>query len=231
MAQVTACALFGGVWRRVASGAMDEIAPGILHWTTFHDGIGQTVHSHLHTPSGAIFDPRLPEGGVEALADAVLPQVILLSNRHHLRHAAEVADAYGVPIRVHESGLHEFAGDDVEVTGFAYGEEVATGVRALELGSLTPEDAVFRIEPTEGPAALLFADGLIHQDGELSFVPDFLMGDDPDAVKRGLLDGLERLLEEADPFDILLFAHGAPIEADGRAALQAFVERTKTKTS
>lgn len=203
---------------------MDEIAPGILHWTTFHEGIGQTVHSHLHTPSGAIFDPRLPEGGVEALADAVLPQVILLSNRHHVRHAADVSEAYGVPIKVHESGLHAFDGDEVDVTGFAYGEEVATGVKALELGALTPEDAVFRIEPTEGPAALLFADGLIHQDGELSFVPDSLMGDDPDAVKRGLVNGLQRLLDEAAPFDILLFAHGAPIREGGRDALAAFVE-------
>lgn len=207
---------------------MDEIAPGLLHWTTFHDGIGQTVHSHLHTPSGAIFDPRLPEGGVEALADAVLPQVVLLSNRHHLRHAAEVADVYGVPIKVHESGLHEFAATDgLDVSGFAYGAEVAPGVKALELGALTPEDAVFRIEPTEGPAALLFADGLIHQDGELGFVPDGLMGENPDEVKRGLTEGLQRLLDESEPFDILLFAHGAPIRSGGRDALAEFVDAAR----
>lgn len=207
---------------------MDEIAPGILHWTTFHDGIGQTVHSHLHTPSGAIFDPRLPEGGVEALADAVLPQVVLLSNRHHLRHAESVAEAYGVPIRVHEAGLHEFEGDEaVNVTGFAYDDEVAPGVTALELGALTPEDTVFRIEPTEGPAALLFADGLIHQDGEISFVPDSLMGDDPDEVKQGLTTRLAELLDDAEPFDILLFAHGSPIRDGGRAALSEFVEEAQ----
>ena len=203
---------------------MDEITPGILHWTTFHEGIGQTVHSHLHTASGAIFDPRLPEGGVEALADAVLPRVVLLSNRHHLRHGAAIAEAYDVPIRVHRSGLHEFDGaEQPHVDGFDYGEEVAPGVTALELGALTPEDAVFRIEPEEGPAALLFADGLIHQDGVLGYVPDSLMGDDPEDVKRGLDAGLRRLLDESEPFDILLFAHGSPIRSGGRDALAAFV--------
>lgn len=205
---------------------MDEITPGILHWTTFHEHIGQTVHSHLHTRSGAIFDPRLPEGGVEALADAVLPQVVLLSNRHHLRHAEAVADAYGIPIRVHASGLHEFEGSSKpDVEGFAYGEEVAPGVTALELGALTPEDTVFRIEPEEGPAALLFADGLIHTDGELTFVPDSLMGDDPEDVKLGLVRNLGRIVDDAAPFDILLFAHGAPIATGGASALAAFVDR------
>jgi hypothetical protein len=134
----------------------------------------------------------------------------------------------GVPIRVHESGLHEFDGAHApNVTGFAYDEEIAPGVTALELGALTPEDTVFRIEPTDGPAALLFADGLIHQDGEISYVPDGLMGDDPDAVKHGLTDRLAELLDEAEPFDILLFAHGAPIRRGGRDALAEFVDETR----
>lgn len=207
---------------------MDEVIPGILHWTTFHEGIGQTVHSHLHTPSGAVFDPRLPEGGVEALAAAVLPTVVLLSNRHHLRHAQAVAEAYGVPIKVSEPGLHEFQGaGKPAVTGFAFGEEVAPGVTALELPALTPEDTVFRIASSDPDVlpALLFADSLIHHDGELAYVPDFLMGDDPETVKQGLTAGLRRLLDEAAPFDTLLFAHGVPIASGGRDRLAAFLER------
>lgn len=204
---------------------MDEIAPGILHWTTYHEGIGQTVHSHLHTPSGAIFDPRLPEGGVDALASAVLPTVVLLSNRHHLRHATQIADAYGVPIKTSELGLWEFEGDGgPAVEGFAFGDEVADGVRALELGAITPEDTVFRIQPEgDAPAALLFADGLVHSDGDLAYMPDGLLGDEPQAVKEALTDHLTRLLSEAAPFDTLLFAHGAPIATGGKDALEAFL--------
>ncbi len=200
---------------------MDNVTDELLHWATFHDGIQQTVHSHLHIPSGAVFDPLLPEGGVEALAAAALPGDVLLSNRHHLRHAAQLAEAYGSTIRCHEAGLHAFTGpDSPDVEGFAFGEEVVPGVLALELGVLTPEDTVFRIQT--GPGALLFADGLIRQDGELCFVPDFLMGDDPEGVKAGLRERLATLAQR-DDFDILLFAHGEPVREGGRDALQRFL--------
>lgn len=200
---------------------MDEVIDGVLHWATFHDGIGQTVHSHLHVDSGAVFDPRLPEGGADALSAAALPSVVLLSSRHHLRHAPEVAETYGIPIRCHEAGLHAFTGAGAPaVEGFAYGDEVADGVTALELGVLTPEDTVFHI--AGGSGALLFADGLIRSDGELMFVPDSLMGDDPEAVKRGLLDRLQALAER-DDFDVLLFAHGEPVRSEGRQALRDFL--------
>lgn len=200
---------------------MDEVFPGLLHWTTYHDGIGQTVHSHMHLASGAVFDPRLPDGGADALGAAGLPSVVLLSNRHHLRHSVELADAYGIPIRCHTAGLHEFDGAGrPDVSGFAVGDEVAAGVQALELGVLTPEETVFRI--SEGPGALLFADSLMRQDGELMLVPAGLRGDDPDAVEEGLRDRLQTLAEGED-FDVLLFAHGEPIRSGGKSALQTFL--------
>ncbi|MCW3040008.1 MAG: hypothetical protein JWM31_1913 [Solirubrobacterales bacterium] len=200
---------------------MDEVIDGVLHWATYHEGIGQTVHSHMHLASGAIFDPLLPEGGAEALGAAGLPSVVLLSNRHHLRHAAVLAETYGIPIRCHEAGLHAFTGAGApDVEAFAFGDEVAPGVRATGLGALTPEETVFRIDA--GPGALLFADGLIRRDGELMFVPDQLLGEDPETVKRELRSGLTRLLG-GDQFDTLLFAHGEPLRAGGRQALEAFL--------
>lgn len=201
---------------------MDEVIPGVRHWTALHPGIGMTVHSHLHVPSGAVFDPLLPDGTrPRDLADAVEPTVVLLSNRHHLRDGRRIADEFGVPIRCHEAGLHAFTGADApDVEGFAYGDEVAPGVAALELGALTPEDTVFRLDG--GPGALLFADGLTRPAGELEFVPDGLMGDDPASVRRGLLARLA-VLAERDDFDTLLFAHGDPLAHGGRDALRAFV--------
>jgi hypothetical protein len=56
----------------------------------------------------------------------------------------------------------------------------------------------------------------------LSFVPDELMGEDPEAVKRGLLAAFARLLEL--DFDALLLAHGDPVPRGGKAALRRFVE-------
>jgi len=199
---------------------MNEVLPGVLHWTTQHERIGQPVHSHFAVESAALIDPRMPAGGVDEVAQYGRPDRILLSNRHHLRHSECFADAFNCPIRCHEAGLHEF-GDGPEVQGFRFGEEVAPGIRALEMGALTPEDTVFHL--TAGPGALLFADGLIRgRDGALAFVPDGLMGDDPEGVKRGLTESLRRLLEE--DFDALLFAHGEPMADGGHDALRRFVD-------
>jgi hypothetical protein len=200
---------------------MDEVLPGVLHWTTFHAAIGQPVHSHFFVEGSALFDPRVPEdGGMEEVARHGRPDAVLLSNRHHLRHAEAFAERFECPIRAHRSGLHEFAGDGPDVQPFEYGDEVAPGVVALEVGALTPEDTAFRI--AAGPGALLFADALIRDGGgELTYVPDGLMGDDPAGVRRELTAALTRLLEQ--DFDALLFAHGEPVAAGGRARLEAFV--------
>ena len=64
------------------------------------------------------------------------------------------------------------------------------------------------------------ADALVREppDGEPGFVPDDLIGDDPEAVKAGLRAGFARLAELAP--QTLLLAHGLPIVGDGQATLQ-----------
>ncbi len=96
---------------------------------------------------------------------------------------------------------------------------MAPGVRALELGAITPEDTVLHIQA--GHQALHFGDGLIRYDGEIGFVPDELIGDDPEGVKARTIERLRALLHE--DFDALLFAHGDPVPRGGRDALEAFV--------
>jgi hypothetical protein len=198
---------------------MDEVLPGVLHWTTFHEGIGAPVHSHFFVEGCALFDPRVPDEGLEEVARHGRPEVVLLSNRHHLRHAERFAERFDCPIRAQRSGLHEFA-DGPEVQPFDFGDKVAPGVRALEVGALTPEDTAFHV--AAGAGVLLVADALIRTDaGELSYVSDPLMGDDPAAVRAGLTAALGRLLDEE--FDALLFAHGAPIARGAKDRLGAFL--------
>jgi hypothetical protein len=48
------------------------------------------------------------------------------------------------------------------------------------------------------------------------------MGDDPEADRKGILDGLARLSAELD-FKHLLFAHGTPIADEGHERLREFV--------
>jgi hypothetical protein len=191
---------------------MNEIAPGVLDWTAFRDTIGQDVHSHYVTEPGVLIDPMPPNGG---LPDE--PRLVVLTNRHHLRYAAD----YDCPVRCHEAGLHEFEGGDVEVQGFAFGDELAPGVRALEVGVLCPEETALHIAAGDG--VLAFADAVIRgRDGGLTFVSDYLLGDDPEAVKSGLRGAFARLLEEQE-FDALLLAHGDPSPSGGRAELERLV--------
>jgi len=196
-----------------------EILPGIQHWTAFHEGIGIDVSSYYVPAARALIDPMSPPGGIDALAALPEPQVILLTNRHHYRHSAPFAERYGCPVRCHESGLHEFEGGS-DVTGFSFGDEVAPGVTALELGAICPDDSVLHLRL--GAGVLAFADGLVHWGGgKVGFVPDRFMGDDPEGVKRALRISLTRLLEPE--FDALLFAHGDPIPRDGKQVLRAFL--------
>jgi len=61
---------------------------------------------------------------------------------------------------------------------------------------------------------------LTRKQGSIGFVRDELIGDDPEAVKRGLARAFEGLLEL--DFDHLLFAHGEPLVGGGKAALREF---------
>ena len=191
---------------------MQEIAPGLLDWTAFREAIGNTVHSHYVAAPGVLIDPMPPDGELPGA-----PRLVVLTNRHHLRHAAE----YDCPIRCHEAGLHQFEGAEFEVRGFAFGDELAPGVRALEVGVLCPEETALHIAAGDG--FLAFADAIVRDDdGNLAFVSDHLLGDDPEQVKAGLRDSFARLLDEQD-FDGLLLAHGDPTPSGGRAELERFV--------
>jgi glyoxylase-like metal-dependent hydrolase (beta-lactamase superfamily II) len=199
---------------------MDEVLPNVFHWTRVHENLRAPVHSYYVADRLLLIDPMEPEDGLDAVAGLGdgAPERIVLTVRHHLRHAERFAERFGCDIVAHEAGLHAFAGGP-EVTGFAFGEEVAPGVTALELGALTPEDTVLHIRA--GRHGLHFGDGLIRHDGALGFVPDRLMGDDPQAVKQRTFERLRTLLEE--DFDALLFAHGEPLAPGGRDALVEFI--------
>jgi hypothetical protein len=194
---------------------MEEVLPGVWHWKARHPRIGIEVSSHWVPEAGAVIDPLMPNEGIEAFA-ASPPDRVLLSNRHHLRHAERFAQEHACTIHCSEPGLHEFEGGP-EVHGFAFGEEVAPGVEALEVGAICPDESAFLIRDA---GALLIADGIIRYGEQLSFVPDNLLGEDPEGVKRGLRESYSRLLDR--DFDSLLFAHGDPVIGGGKQALREF---------
>lgn len=199
---------------------MQEIAPGVVHWQTYHDMIHAEVSSYMLVAGGVLLDPRAPDEGFDALAARFgEPRTVILTNRHHYRDSAELVARFGVTVHCHEAGMHRFT-DGEPVTPFAFGDELPGAAVAYEVGAITPEETAVWFAD-EG--ALAFADGLVRMppDGPLGFVPDELLGDDPDEVKRGLETALRELLPLSP--EHLLLAHGLPVVGDGRRALAQFV--------
>jgi hypothetical protein len=198
---------------------MEEIGPGIHHWKAVHPNIGVEVSSYFVEPAATLVDPLLPPEGIEWFRSRRAPERVVLTNRHHYRHSDRFQAEFGCPVMASEPGLHEFS-DGRDVEGFAFGDQLAEGITAHEVGAICPDEAALHIEIGNGFLAI--ADGLINYDG-LGFVPDNLIGDDPEGVKEGLRDSYRRLLSLE--FDGLMCAHGDPMPSGGKEALREFVGR------
>lgn len=198
---------------------MEEIVDGVWHWSTLHEGIGHPVHSYLVVDGeeGIVIDPRVPDGGIDRLAEAARPAHALLTNRHHYRHSGQLHEQHGTTVWCHRNGMHEFTGGE-EVEAFEFGQALPGRFVALEVGVLCPEETALHHRERR---LLALGDSVIREDGELAFVPDVHMGDDPEAVKDGLRAALRGLLDR--DFAHLLLAHGDPVVGGGKEVLRAFV--------
>jgi hypothetical protein len=198
---------------------MREVIDGVYHWTAVHPNTGMEASSYYVEPARTLIDPMAPDEVVEWLSGlAERPERIVLTNRHHYRDSDRLRSEFGCPVLCQRAGLHEFEGGP-DVDGFAFGDDLAPGVKALEVGILCEEETALHID--SGSGGLSFADGVINY-GRLGFFSDGLLGQDPELVKSGLRDAYARLLDRR--FDALLFAHGDPIPDGGKDALREFVE-------
>lgn len=201
---------------------MHEIAPGLVHWSAPHPRIDQDVDSFLLAERGVVLNPMLPPDGLEPLRTGPAPPTdVVLTNRLHVRDTAAFVEAFGCGLHVPQAGVEEVRARGLDPHGYAPGDALPGGMTALEVGAISPDEAALHIP---WASAIAFADGLVREggaDGPLSFVPDSLIGDDPPAVKRGLLDAFERLADLGPRH--LLLAHGHPVVGDGEGALRDFV--------
>ena len=189
---------------------MDEILPGVLHWTARHPAIEADVSSYYVAASQALIDPLVEGREVDALGPV---SHVICTIGLHGRSTTE----FGVPVSVPVEGLHRWEDRDADLAPYEDGDEVAPGIRAHRVGGIAPDDYALHVEDA---GALALGDALVHY-GELRFVSDRLMGDDPEAVKRTTRARLRDLLDLE--WDALLLAHGAPIPSGGKAALRDFL--------
>src|SRR5215211_2134842 len=159
---------------------MQEIIPGLHHWTAFRDTINTRVSSYWIQPAGVVLDPMVPEDGLDAFREAdVGPQQVVLTSGLHVRDAQKFAEAFNIPVRAPREARDRI-GDALEFEPYTDHEEIAPGVQAVHVGVLCPDEYALHITATE--PAIAFADGLHHYGGALGFFSDDLLGDDPQAV-------------------------------------------------
>jgi hypothetical protein len=198
---------------------MEQIAPGLWHWTARRPSIGQDVSSYYLAAERVLIDPMLPPDGLEWFEREGPPEHLLLSCRHHDRDAWRLRDAFGCTVHCIANGLHELE-DRGPVEPFEFGDELPGGVIACEVDAISPDETALHVPQHR---ALAVADGVVRWPGKdgLAFVPNSLM-DDPEQTKDGLRAAFRRLLEL--DFELLLLAHGDPVVHGGKDALRAFVD-------
>jgi hypothetical protein len=194
---------------------MQEISPGLWHWTTPHDRIGVNVSSYYLEAERVAIDPMAPTDVLEWFEQRGGPEHILLTNRHHDRNSWLLRDAFGSTVHCIRNGVYEIE-ERGPVEAFDFGDELPGGAVVYEVDSICPDETALHIP---AHAALACADGVIHYRDALGFVPDRLM-DEPEQTKRGLREAYGRLA--VLDFDVLLLAHGAPVVGGAREALRQF---------
>jgi glyoxylase-like metal-dependent hydrolase (beta-lactamase superfamily II) len=200
---------------------MQQLVPGIFHWTAVNPSIGTRVSSYFVESAGAVIDPMVPEDGLDALPGR--PERVLLSSGHHLRDSRLIADTYGIPICASRQAAEHLGAQGSAIEVWGEGEaHPAPGVTALHIGVLCEDEGALHIDV--GAGALVLADAVQHSGDVLAFFADGLLGDEPESIKLGLRAALDALAESLE-FDALLLAHGEPLASGGRAALKEFAER------
>ncbi len=191
---------------------MEEIAPGLWHWTASRESIGKDVSSYYLADERVVLDPMIPAERPEWCQ----PEHAILTCRHHSRDSWKL----GCEPWVVEQGAHELEGRG-EFRTFSWGDELPGRIVAYEVGSLSPDETALYLPQQR---ALAIGDGVVRWEGVegLTFVADFLM-DDPEETRAGLRAAYRRLLGELE-FDHLLLAHGDPVIGDAKQQLAALVE-------
>ncbi|MDT5029675.1 MAG: hypothetical protein QOE61_6633 [Micromonosporaceae bacterium] len=199
---------------------VNELAPGLWHWTSRHPHIGSDVSSYYLESERVLIDPMIPPEGLEWFEQHGAPEHVLLSNRHHDRDAWKLHEAFGCQVHCIRNGLHELEGRGPLVP-FDFGDELPGGVIAHEIGAISPDETALHVPAHH---ALACADGVTSrgEGSRLAFVPDQLM-DDPESTKQALRQAYRGLLESGLEFDLLLLAHGNPVAPGGREALEEFL--------
>jgi glyoxylase-like metal-dependent hydrolase (beta-lactamase superfamily II) len=196
----------------------EELRPGLRTWTAHHEEWGQEVRSFAIVEDERLIlvDPLLVGEQLQELAAMRGERRIdvLVTIHYHVRSAATLRESHPL-----DTEVWAFAGDRERIAertpvdhSFAIGEELPGGLVAI--GPLPREEVVF----WDAARAALFVGDVLLGDGAegegFDLCPEpWLDGAGLDTLRDDLAPALEL------PVELVLTAHGTPVLADGRQAL------------
>jgi Metallo-beta-lactamase superfamily len=192
---------------------IDEISPGIFVWQTYDKTVKADLFSTaIETGAGTYVVDPIPLDLDSLLGLGMHRKVtgIYVTNANHARAAAEFAEAFSVPIYVHDAlrGTADFP----SAIALREGEMFAPGLTGIMLDG--------------GPAGEMAL--YCHENGGTMVIGDALINFEPHGFcllpakycldARLMRRSLRKLLDHA--FDRMLFAHGTPILSGARERVE-----------
>lgn len=189
---------------------VEEVAPGVWHWSITDDRIGGFVgdsYAVAGEQGVVLIDPhRLAP---DAFAQLGPVEAIVLSNGSHQRSTWRLRKELGAP--VYAPALSKEIDEEPDER-YGDGDELPGGLRAVYTpGAGTTQHTLLRGELAIVPDVLLRM-----PDGKVVLVPEEY-AHDVDEARRSA----EKLLEL--PFSVLLLMHGGVVEDDPKAQIRAAI--------
>jgi glyoxylase-like metal-dependent hydrolase (beta-lactamase superfamily II) len=192
-----------------------KVAPGVVTWSTYSEECKTYCfgHAHIHLGNLVLIDPILSQ--TEEIWSRIIalgkPNLIILTNGNHERHARKVAKEYDLPVAAAIEAISELSQKpDIILDG----QLKLQGLRPYPCAGAGPgETALF----SESSSTLILGDSIINlPETGLQLLPDNYCSD-PRQLKKSLATLLNL------PFKNLIMAHGIPLTDNPKRQLKSLL--------
>jgi hypothetical protein len=206
-----------------------RIHPRVAFWEAYEPAVKCDLSCcALRCREGWVWVDPIGLAAVDALLAEAPPAAIVLTNGNHARAAAALRDRMQIPVIAHTDAADELAGE-VVVDRRVTGEDAALfpELRALRVHGAGPGEMALLLTPSLSEAeagvrhsgnVLVLGDAVVNvAPVGFCFLPDKYCLD-----PRALRESVGKLLRF--DFELLTFAHGAPLVAGPKDKLRSLLE-------
>ena len=204
---------------------MREIFSGIFTWgSTYADRPWDLNGYAIALPGGTVLvDPPAPaEADWQKLPMPIT--TVVLTNRDHIRDAAQFRTRYGARIVASKDEVSQFSPLTIDAVVRA-GDLIGGVLRVIHLPGKSPGEIGLYLEPAHHPTSrdnggiLILGDAIIgNPPGALGLIPEEKL-DDPTALKGSL----PKILDYQ--FEVLLLCDGQSVLSDAKRKVSEFLGR------